>query len=55
MQKKVTLSIDSKTYDEFRKYCKENAIMLSKKIEIWIKNSLNEAKIKEKSGEKGGK
>ena len=36
-KKKVTLSIDSKVYDEFQKYCEENAIMLSKKIEIIMK------------------
>jgi hypothetical protein len=35
-KKKVTLSLDSKVYDEFKDYCEENAIMLSKKIEIWI-------------------
>ena len=43
-KKKVTLSLDSKTYDEFKEYCNKNAIMLSKKIEIWIKNFLDEAK-----------
>jgi len=40
MKKKVTLSIDSKIYDEFKEYCEENAIMLSKKIELWIKEFL---------------
>ncbi|MFH1276347.1 MAG: RepB family protein [Candidatus Woesearchaeota archaeon] len=38
--KKVTLSIDSATYDSFRKYCEENAIMLSKKVELWMKKEL---------------
>ena len=38
--KKVTLSIDSAIYDSFRKYCDENAILLSKKIEIWMKKEL---------------
>ena len=36
--KKVTLSIDSKTYEEFRKFCEENAIMLSKKVELIMKD-----------------
>jgi hypothetical protein len=40
MNKKVTLSIDEKIYSEFQKYCDENAIMLSKKIELWIKEFL---------------
>jgi len=42
--KRVTLSLDSKTYDEFQKYCRENAVMLSKKIELWIKEFLEEKK-----------
>jgi len=40
MKKKVTLSVDSKVYEKFQKYCEENAIMLSKKIELWIKDFL---------------
>lgn len=40
MKKKVTLSVDSKIYGEFQKYCEENAVMLSKKIELWIKDFL---------------
>jgi len=39
-KKKVTLSIDSRVYDTFRKYCEENAIMLSKKIEIIMRSTL---------------
>ena len=35
-KKKVTLSIDSKTYEVFKAYCEKNAIVLSKKIEIFI-------------------
>ena len=37
VKKKVTLSLDSKVYSDFQKYCEENAIMLSKKIELLIK------------------
>jgi len=37
---KVTLSIDSDTYQSFRKYCQDNAIMLSKKIELFMKNEM---------------
>jgi len=48
MNKKVTLSIDEKTYSEFQEYCEENAIMLSKKIELWIQDFLANSK-------KGGK
>ncbi len=44
VKKKVTLSLDTGTYDEFRKFCEENAIMLSKKIELWIKDFLRNKK-----------
>ncbi len=37
-KRKVTLSIDFKVYDEFQKYCEENAIMLSKRIELIMKD-----------------
>ncbi len=42
--KKVTLSIDSEVYDSFKKHCEENAIMLSKKIELYMKKQLEDAK-----------
>jgi hypothetical protein len=48
-KQKVTISLEQKTYSEFKDYCQENAIMLSRKIEIWIENFMNETK------EKGGK
>ena len=44
MQKKVTLSLDSETYSKFQKFCNENDIMLSKRIERLIKNHLDEDK-----------
>ncbi|MBW2966580.1 hypothetical protein KY342_05740 [Candidatus Woesearchaeota archaeon] len=43
-KQKVTLSIDSKTYSAFQKYCEEHAIMLSKKIELFMKKELEEKK-----------
>ena len=39
-KQKVTLSIDSDVYNSFKKYCEENAIMLSKKIELFMKKEL---------------
>ena len=38
---KVTLSIDSKVYDLFRTYCDDNAIIVSKKVELWMKDEMN--------------
>jgi len=46
MQKKVTLSFDSKIYEKFKKFCNDNAIMLSKKLELEM-----ESIMKEKRGE----
>jgi len=34
MQKKVTLSFDDKIYEKFKKFCRDNAIMLSKRLEL---------------------
>ena len=45
MKKKVTLSLDADIYDKFQKYCEENAIMLSKKIELWIKDFLKSERL----------
>ena len=44
LKQKVTLSIESKTYNSYKKYCEENAIMLSKKIELFMKKELEESK-----------
>lgn len=50
MKKRVTLSLESKTYDDFQKYCEEEGWVLSRKIEIWMENFLEELKLKK--GEK---
>ena len=52
MQKKVTLSLDSKVYAEFQKFCEENAIMLSKKVELFMKGFVEEVKKGEKKNGK---
>ncbi len=44
MQKKVTLSLDDKVYSSFQKYCEENAIMLSKKIELIMRDIVDAGK-----------
>jgi len=51
MKKKLTLSLDAKICSEFQDYCEENAIMLSKKIEIWMKEFLEDTE-KQKGGKK---
>jgi hypothetical protein len=52
MNKKVTLSIDEEIYSEFQEYCNENAIMLSKKIELWIDDFLKGKDLKNSGKEK---
>ena len=47
-RKKVTLSIDSGVYDSFRQFCDDNAIMLSKKVELVMKDIMKEAKEKKR-------
>jgi len=42
--KKVTLSLDENVYADFQKFCEENDLMLSKRIERLIKNHLEESK-----------
>ena len=37
-KKKVTLSINNQVYSDFQRYCEENAIMLSKKLELEMIN-----------------
>jgi len=43
-KQKVTLSLDSDIYKAFQKYCEENAILLSKKIENYMKEILKNVK-----------
>lgn len=39
--KNVTLKIDSKIYDEYREYCKDKGLIVSKQFENFIKEELN--------------
>jgi hypothetical protein len=39
-KQKVTLSIDKQVYSNFKKFCEENAIMLSKKVELFMKKEM---------------
>ena len=37
-RKTVALSLDEETYDIYRDYCKKNHIILSRKVEDFMKN-----------------
>ena len=39
-KKKVTLSLDENVYGEFQKFCEENDLMLSKRIERLIQKHM---------------
>lgn len=43
MKRKVTLSLDSKLYRDYQKHCEENAVMLSRRVEILLKKDLEDA------------
>jgi hypothetical protein len=49
-KQKVTLSIDADIYDQFRQYCNENAIMLSKKVELWMADAITKDEKLKKEG-----
>ena len=42
MQKRITLSVDSKVYEEFKKFCEENDIIISKRVERLMNKELEE-------------
>ena len=42
--KRVTLSVDSKVYEEYKKYCEEKGIILSKQFELFMKEELKTKK-----------
>jgi len=33
MQKRITLNVDSKVYEDFQKFCEDNDIIISKRVE----------------------
>ena len=42
--KRVTLSVDSNVYEEYKKYCEEKGIILSKQFELFMKRELEKLK-----------
>jgi hypothetical protein len=40
-RKTVALSLDSTIYERYQKYCKENHMILSRKVEALMKKELN--------------
>jgi len=42
MQKRITLSVDSKVYSEFQKFCEDNDIIISKRVERLMAKEIEE-------------
>lgn len=42
VKQKVTLSIDRNVYKRYKKFCEENAIALSKRIELFMKQEMEQ-------------
>ena len=40
-QKNVTLSLDEETYDDYKDFCKKNAIALSRSIEVFMEEKMD--------------
>ena len=43
-RKTVSLSVDEKIYNEYKKYCDERGIILSKQVEMFMKKELERVK-----------
>jgi len=42
MQKRITLSVDSEVYENFQRFCEENDIIISKRVERLMNKELKE-------------
>ena len=40
VQKNVTLSLDEETYEDYKDFCKKNAIALSRSIEVFMEEKI---------------
>ena len=47
-RKTVALNLDEEVYAEYQKYCKENHMILSRKVEALMKKELEDTKIERK-------
>ena len=45
-RKTVALSLDEEVYDSYKQYCEDNSIILSRKVETFMKDELKKGKSK---------
>ena len=48
--KRVTLYVDAKIYDEYKKYCEEKGIILSKQFELFMKEEIKKLSNEQQGG-----
>lgn len=46
VRKRISFTVDSKVYDNYSKMCKEQGIVMSKKIELYMKEQLKKRRQK---------
>jgi len=39
-KQKITLSVNSRVYSRYKRHCEKNALMLSKKVELFMQDEL---------------
>lgn len=49
-RKTVALSLDEGIYDDYKKYCEANSIILSRKVEGFMKGELTKSKRSDDNG-----
>lgn len=40
VNKNVTLSLDEETYEDYKEFCKKNAVALSRSIEVFMQEKI---------------
>ncbi len=47
VKRKISMTIDSEVYNNFKEYCKRNGMKVSTKVELLMKNSMVNSSLKE--------
>jgi len=46
-KQKISMTIDEEIYDKFKKYCQDNGMKISTKVELLMKETLKDTSLKE--------
>jgi len=47
VKQKISMTIDEEIYNQFKKYCQNNGMKISTKVEILMKETLKDTSLKE--------